>query len=125
MAFPFSQTLTRIFSRPAKAGAVRRFDGAAGGRRGFGMGTFHRINSEVAGAGATVRSRARYLSNNSPWLSLAVANWTGALVGAGIRVIGSQDDPATITRRQTDAMVIRMAGGSPADDVRPYMGLSA
>lgn len=42
-----------------------------------------------------------------------------------IRVIGSQDDPATITRRQTDAMVIRMSGGTPADDVRPYMGMSA
>ena len=42
-----------------------------------------------------------------------------------IRVIGSQDDPATVTRRVTDAMVIRMAGGNPADDVRPYMGLSA
>ena len=42
-----------------------------------------------------------------------------------IRVVGSHDDPATITRRQTDALVIRMAGGTPADDVRPFMGLSA
>ena len=42
-----------------------------------------------------------------------------------IRTVPTQDDPATITRRQTDAMVIRMAGGIPADDVRPYMGLSA
>jgi hypothetical protein len=42
-----------------------------------------------------------------------------------IRVVGSQDDPAIITRRQTDALVIRMAGGTPAEDVRPFMGLSA
>ena len=95
MAFPFGPTLTRMFTRPAKAGAVRRFDGATGGRRGFGMGTFHRINSEVAGAGASVRARARYLANNNPWLSQAVANWAGALVGPGIVPTPKHPDPAT------------------------------
>ncbi|MDP2079900.1 MAG: Mu-like prophage major head subunit gpT family protein [Pseudotabrizicola sp.] len=34
---------------------------------------------------------------------------------------GGNDDPATITRRQSDAMAVRMAGGTVADDVRPYM----
>jgi hypothetical protein len=42
MQIPFASTVRAvkeaIFTRPAKAGAVRRFDGAAGGRRGFGMG---------------------------------------------------------------------------------------
>lgn len=33
----------------------------------------------------------------------------------------SADDPAVLTRRQTDALVIRMAGGTPAADVRPFM----
>jgi lambda family phage portal protein len=98
MAFPFGQTLTRIFTRPAKAGAVRRFDGAAGGRRGWGMGTFGRINSEVAGAGASVRTRARYLANNNPWLSQAVANWAGALIGAGIVPTPKHSDA---TKRKT------------------------
>ena len=41
-----------------------------------------------------------------------------------IRIVGSQEDPANVTRRQTDALVIRMAGGTPADDVRPYMGMT-
>lgn len=74
-----------LFRRPAaKPATVRRFDGAAGGRRGFGIGSFHRINSEVSGASASLRSRARYLAANNPWLSQGVANWTGALVGSGI-----------------------------------------
>ena len=65
MQIPFASKVRAvkeaIFTRPAKVVVVRRFDGAAGDRRGFGMGTFNRINSEVAGAGASVRSRSRYL----------------------------------------------------------------
>lgn len=41
-----------------------------------------------------------------------------------IRVISSHDDPANVVRRQTDYLVTRMAGGTPADDVRAYMGMS-
>ena len=101
MAFPFGQTFHNLFTRPAKAGAVRRFDGAAGGRRGWGLGTFGRINSEVAGAGASVRSRARYLANNNPWLSQAVANWAGALIGAGIVPTPKHTDAATRSEMAT------------------------
>lgn len=37
----------------------------------------------------------------------------------------ANDDPATITRRQSDALAFRMgAGGDPADDVRPFLNLS-
>lgn len=96
MAFPFlPQSVRSIFTGKAAPLAVRRFDGAAGGRRGWGVGTFGRINSEVAGAGASVRSRARYLANNNPWLSQAVANWAGALIGAGIVPTPKHTDAAT------------------------------
>lgn len=76
--------LSRIFgkSEPAQA---RRFDGAAGGRRGWGMGTFGRINPETAAAGPALRSRASYLALNNPWIANAVGNLTGALVGPGIQ----------------------------------------
>lgn len=95
MASPFAP-FAKLFRRTAApATAVRRFDGAAGGRRGFGMGVFHRINSEVAGAGASVRSRARYLAVNNPWLAQAVANWAGALVGPGIVPTPRHPDAAT------------------------------
>tara|TARA_R110002074_G_scaffold216620_4_gene386661 strand:- start:6736 stop:8511 length:1776 start_codon:yes stop_codon:yes gene_type:complete len=37
----------------------------------------------------------------------------------------ANDDPATIIRRQSDALAFRMgAGGDPADDVRPFLNLS-
>lgn len=86
MARPF---LT-LFKRPAKQKTVRRFDGAAGGRRGWGMGSFGRINSEVAGANASLRSRARYLATNNPWITQAVGNWAGSLIGPGINPIRNQ-----------------------------------
>ncbi|MGN6422622.1 MAG: phage portal protein [Asticcacaulis sp.] len=73
-----------IEKRQSPQSYVRRFDGAAGGRRGSGIGTFGPINSEVSAAGPMLRSRARYLVQNNPWISHAVANWVGALVGAGI-----------------------------------------
>ncbi|MFP7570399.1 phage portal protein [Marivita sp. S2033] len=85
-----------LFRRPApKPTAVRRFDGAAGGRRGHGMGTFHRINPEVAAGATSLRARARYLAANNPWLAQGVANWTGALVGAGIVPTPKHRDSAT------------------------------
>ena len=36
--------------------------------------------------------------------------------------VAGNDDPALITLRQSDAIVFRMAGGTVAGDVRPYMG---
>lgn len=119
----FGQALTRMFTRPVKAGAVRRFDGAAGGRRGFGMSTFHRINSEVAGAGATVRARARYLAANNPWLSQAVANWTGALVGAGI--VPTPKHPDAATRKALTEAFNRWAEEADADGRTDLWGLQA
>ncbi|RVT84554.1 phage portal protein [Rhodobacteraceae bacterium CCMM004] len=82
MPFQFLPALLRP-SKPATA-RERRFDAAAGGRRGTGMGTFQRINPEVGAAAVQVRSRARYLANNNPWVNQGVANWVGSLVGTGI-----------------------------------------
>ncbi|CAM3934228.1 phage portal protein [Paracoccus yeei] len=89
--------LSRILNRAPAAPAVqtRRFDGATGGRRGFGMGTFGRINPEIAAAGPQLRSRAAYLAQNNPWVAHAVANWTGALVGSGIMPVSRHPDAAT------------------------------
>lgn len=76
--------LSRIFGKPDPAQA-RRFDGASGGRRGWGMGTFGRINPETAAAGPALRSRANYLGTSNPWIANAVGNLVGALVGPGIQ----------------------------------------
>ncbi|MFN3953403.1 MAG: phage portal protein [Pararhodobacter sp.] len=83
--------LSRLLGRTAPPLHVRRFDGAAGGRRGWGAGTFGRVGTETAAAGPTLRTRARYLANNNPWLAQAVANWTGALIGPGIEPTGEPE----------------------------------
>ncbi|MCA3506234.1 MAG: phage portal protein [Rhodobacter sp.] len=86
--------LSRLLGRTAPAPtAVRRFDGAAAGRRATGMGTFGRINPEIATAGPRLRSRAAYLSVNNPWIANAVGNWTGALIGPGIQPTAKHPDP--------------------------------
>lgn len=116
-------SLPKLFSRPAKPQAVRRFDGAAGGRRGFGMGTFGRVNSEVSTSGATLRSRARYLANNNPWLSQAVANWAGALVGSGI--VPTPKHPDESTRADLTAAFQGWADQADADQRTNFWGLQA
>lgn len=116
--------LDRILGRtPAKPLTVRRFDGAAGGRRGWGMGTFGRINPEVAAAGASLRSRASYLAMNNPWLSQAVANWTGALVGPGI--VPTAKHPDAETRRALNAYFQSWADRADAEGRTDFWGLQA
>lgn len=119
MAFPF---LSRMFTRPAKAHAVRRFDGAAGGRRGFGMGTFGRVNSETAAA-PVLRSRSRYLYNNSPWLRQGVDNWAGALVGSAI--VPTPRHPDAATRAHLTATFGAWADHADADGRTDFWGLQA
>lgn len=85
-------SLFGLFNRAQRRQHARRFDGAAGGRRGWGMGTFHSINPEVAAAGPNLRARARYLAANNPFLASAVANWVGALIGAGIMPTAKHPD---------------------------------
>ncbi|MGQ0565973.1 MAG: prohead protease/major capsid protein fusion protein [Gemmobacter sp.] len=38
-----------------------------------------------------------------------------------IRVVGANEDPATIRTRRADALYARISGAKPADDARPYM----
>lgn len=120
MAFPF---LPKLFRRAAKPTHVRRFDGAAGGRRGWGMGTMGRINPEVSAAGASLRSRARYLAANNPWLSQAVANWAGALVGPGI--VPTPGHPDSETRAELTAGFNLWADEADADGRTDFWGLQS
>lgn len=119
MAFPF---LSRVFTRPAKPQQTRRFDGAAGGRRGFGVGTFGRVNSETAAA-PVLRSRGQYLYNNSPWLRQGVDNWGGALVGPGI--VPTPKHPDATTRADLTAAFGAWADVADADGRTDFWGLQA
>lgn len=80
-----ARALRAIADRIEPPATTRHFDGAAGGRRLGGVGTFGPINPEVGAAAHMVRIRARYLTRNNQWLANAVANWVAAIVGAGVR----------------------------------------
>lgn len=116
-------SLFGLFNRSQRRQHVRRFDGAAGGRRGWGMGTFGRINPEVAAAGASLRGRARYLANNNPWIANAVANWTGALIGSGIMPTSQHPDAAA--RKALATLFNGWAEEADADGRTTFWGLQA
>ena len=82
---------------------VRRFDAAGAGRRGSGLGWFGRTSTEVSGAAATVRSRARYLASNNPLIVNAVENWIGSLIGTGIVPTGDDTAVARFTAWAAEA----------------------
>lgn len=102
---------------------VRRFDGAAGGRRGHGIGTFGRVNSEVGAAASSLRYRARYLPANNPWISNAVANWVSNLVGAGIMPVSKHADLEA--RAALTTVFGDWADDADADGRTDYYGLLA
>lgn len=112
-----------LINRPLPLKSARRFDGAAGGRRGSGMGRFHKINPEVAAAGSSLRSRARYLAANNPWISQAVSNWVGALAGSGIVPTAKHAD--TNTRRDLNLSFQNWAENADADLRTDFWGLQA
>ncbi len=115
--------LFRLLNRSKAARHVRRFDGAAGGRRGWGIGTFGRINPEVAAAGSSLRARARYQANNAPFIANAVNNWAGALVGSGI-VPTSQHSDGT-ARKALGRQFGDWAEEADADERTDFWGLQA
>lgn len=114
---PLLRTLAAVLTgRTVKPTAVRRFDAAAGGRRGGGLGWFGHTSTEVSGAAASVRSRARYLAANNPLISNAVGNWVGALVGSGIVATADADAVARFNA---------FANRADSDNRTDFLGLQA
>ena len=96
-----AQTLNRITAwlglsrtRVAEGLATRRFDGAAGGRRGQGFPTFNDINAEIGAAGWMLRRRSGYAARNNGWVVNGVNAWVTGLIGAGIRPRSAHSDEA-------------------------------
>lgn len=85
----FRRSLADFIAPPPMS--VRRFDAAAGGRRASGFATFGRTQTEVSGATQIVRSRARGLYANNPFMRAAIDNWIGSLIGTGITPTAEPD----------------------------------
>jgi lambda family phage portal protein len=112
-----------FWRRTAAPVSVRTFDGATGGRRGRGMGTFGRINAEAAAAGWQLASRGEYLAHNNPWIAQAIANWVGALVGAGIMPNARHPDPEV--RKALNAHFATWWDSSDIEGRTDFAGLQA
>ena len=119
---PSLAEFSRLF-RDEQKPRVRSFDGATGGRRGWGIGTAGPINPEVGAAGERLRARARYLAQNNPWISNAVANWTASLAGAGI--VANSAHPDAETRARLDAEFAQWADEADADARTDWFGLQS
>ncbi|MBA4337786.1 MAG: phage portal protein [Hyphomonas sp.] len=119
---PRLSEIAQLF-RDAPKPRVRSFDGATGGRRGWGVGTAGPINPEVGAAGERLRARARYLAQNNPWIANAVANWTASLAGAGIMANSAHPDAAT--RARLDSEFTLWSDDADADGRTDWYGLQA
>lgn len=108
---------------PTPAQQTRRIDGAGGGSRFTDVGTFHRVNSEVAAAGHSVRARGRSLVVNSPWMVNAAGNIVASLVGPGI--VTTPNHPDETVRADLTAYFERWAEDADADGRTDWWGLQA
>jgi lambda family phage portal protein len=115
--------LSRLLNRSTAPAQVRRFDGAAGGRRGFGMGFFGRVNPEVSAAGFTLRARARYLAANNGLIGNGVANLSAAIAGTGITP--APRHPEVASRAAIMAVWNTWADQADADARTDFYGLQA
>jgi len=121
--------LPRIFSRSAKQDraarrdALRSFEGAASGRRGFGARAFGLVNSEVGAAGHTLAGKSAQLFANNGLVANAVGNTVGEAVASGIRP--SPRHPDAAMRAVLTAAFDRCAESLDADGRTDFYGQQA
>lgn len=112
-----------LLGRPATVPAVRRFDGATGGRRGKGFGSFDDINAEIATAGWALRRRSLYQARNNAWVVNGINAWVTGLIGAGIKPKSSHPDAAV--RELLHKRFRAWTDTADADNLTDFYGLQA
>lgn len=85
------------FNRSEKPDAKRSYDAATPARTRFGGGAmrFNSYGPETTGANVPVRQRARQAAENNSLAASAIAAWTDAAVGAGMRPTSQHPDAET------------------------------
>jgi len=90
--------LNRLLRKPQ---AVRRYEGAAGGRRFAGLFAFGNPVAATAAASPILRGRQRTMVANNPWTANAVESLKSAMVGTGIKPQSLHADPGIKVKQQT------------------------
>src|SRR3954470_4573487 len=113
----------RIFAPNANFTAVRRYEGAAGGRRLANAGTMPVPAASVLAAHGRLASRARYLVANNPLACAAAQGWVSGLVGSGVVAQSAHPSPTarTVVNQRSDAWVDR----ADWEGLRDFYGLQA
>lgn len=88
------QQIAQLIAPKAVPLAVRRFDGAGGGRRWDSSPSFGRVGPETLAASAPIRSRARYFAANNAWAANGVSALVAGLIGTGIVPASAHPDAA-------------------------------
>src|SRR3954451_8030369 len=73
---------------------VRRYEGAAGGRRLASAGAMPAPAASALAARGRLASRVRYLCANNPLAASAALGWQTGLVGSGIVAQSAHPNPA-------------------------------
>lgn len=102
---------------------VRRYDGAVGGRRGTGFGSFGDINGENATANWLLRRRGLHSARNNPWIGNGVNAWVTNLVGTGIKPRSAHPDAAV--RELLHKRFRAWSDTADADNLTDFYGLQA
>jgi lambda family phage portal protein len=118
------RAIANFFDRLArKPDAVRRFEGAGGGRRFAGLLPFGNATTATLAANPTLRGRQRTQAANNVWLSNAVSALKAATVGTGIKPQSTHPDPAVRARLQ--AMWTRWIDRADIEGRSDFYGLTA
>ncbi|MTH35767.1 phage portal protein [Paracoccus limosus] len=117
---------SRLLNRSAApAPQVRSYDAASPSRTRFngGANRFAGYGPETTAAAPSIRSRARYAAENNALAAAAVAAWTDAAIGAGMRP--TSQHPASLTRQLLDAYFAKWAKRADVQGRADFYGLQA
>lgn len=103
--------------------AVRRFEGATGGRRGQGFVTFGQINAEVGAAAELIRRRGLGQVRNNPYAANGIAALVTGAVGSGIKPRSLHASPRV--RAELHRRFAEWEARADADGVLGFYGMQA
>lgn len=117
----------RLFNRSAAPEPVQRrsYEAATTARSRFNAGAnrFSSYGPETVAAGPSIRSRARHAAENNALAAAAVAAWTDATIGPGIRPSSQHPDPET--RALLDSYFATWAKRADVQGRADFYGLQA